>query len=432
MTASPAVPEVPGDEHFVDHVVESTHAVQASQDILAANGMKLLAKGAKVDAATRERLLAHKLAKPLEQCLEIAGAVSGDALEQAALKLFEEQPLLRSLYGRKKPQTVAAALARLPLTAQMRTLLTLYADLPWGTLEHLVAVSLLAQGLAKRIAPDDAAQERTLLTAGLLHDVGELYVDPKVLRGGRLDPAQWRHIVAHPLIGHRVLRDLEGAGRMVADAVLQHHERHDGFGYPHRLAGKSLPVRGEVLAAAEWVAGLMRSGRSPLTAASAATRLMPGGFNPSIIEALSSSTGSNASPDAATARSGDALAGLLRIAQTIGNFRSARPWIEGLIDGGTPVSAVLAANHDRMKRIERSFISSGLAGEEPLVLFERLKSFGDDSLLHELESIVREIGWRLRELERDTLLRASALASPDALVVYEMVARLKPHDDDDD
>jgi len=425
-----ALPEVPGDEHFVDHVVESGRPVRASVDIVAANGMKLLAKGAQVDAVTRERLLAHKLARPLEQCLEIADAVSGEALEQAALKLLEEQPLLRSLYGRRKPQSVAQTLARLPLSAPLRTLLTLYVELPWGSLDHLVAVALLANGLAGKLAAEEGAQERTLLTAGLLHDVGELYVDPKVLQGGSLAPAQWRHVVVHPLVGHRVLLDLEGAGRMVAEAVLQHHERHDGFGYPHRLARESLPLRGEVLAAAEWLAGLMRSGRSPLTAASAATRLMPGSFRASIVQAVSPSTHSGAAPGATAQRTGDALAGLLRIAQTIGRFRDARAWIEGLIEDGTPASAVLAANHGRMQRIERSFVSSGLAGEEPLVLFERLNSLGDDTLLDELAAIVREIGWRLRELERDTLLRSSALSSQDALVVHEVMTRLKAHDDD--
>ena len=66
----------------------------------------------------------------------------------------------------------------------------------------------------------------TLLTAGLFHDVGELYVDPAYLDAGtRLDPLRWKHIVAHPVSGYRVLRDMEGAGRRVADAVFQHHDQ---------------------------------------------------------------------------------------------------------------------------------------------------------------------------------------------------------------
>jgi HD-GYP domain-containing protein (c-di-GMP phosphodiesterase class II) len=422
-----AVPEASADEHFLGHVVDSAHDVQASEDIVTVNGVKLLAKGARVDEGTRERLLAHKLARSLEQCLEVTDAVNGEMLAQVAGKLLDEQPLLRTLYGDGKSRPVVAALARLPLTTQLRSLLSLYAELPTGKLEHPVAVALIASGLARKVLPDEGGQERTLLTAGLFHDIGELYVNPLYLDGGaRLGPSQWKHVVAHPVIGHRVLRDMVGAGRMVADAVLQHHERHDGFGYPKGLAGEALPMRGELLAAAEWLAGLMRSGRSSVTSASAATRLMPGGFRDSIVRAIAPAVaGDESDGGAAPTETGQVLAGLVRVSETIGRFRQSREWIEGLIDAGSGASAVLATNHVRMERIERSFVSSGLSGDEPLALFERLNAIGDAELFGELSAIVREIAWRLRELERDTLLRASALPPADEQVVREMIARLK-------
>lgn len=430
MAPNLAVPEAPAEEHFLGHVVGSAHDVQASEDIVTANGVKLLAKGAKVDESMRDKLLAHKLTRPLEQCLEVTDAVSGELLASVAEKLFDDQPLLCTLHGDAKPRHVVAALKRLPLTTQLRSLLSLYAELPSGRLEHPVAVALIASGLARKVLPDEGGQERTLLTAGLFHDIGELYLNPQYLNGDvRLDPSQWRHIVAHPVIGHRVLRDMEGAGRMVADAVLQHHERRDGFGYPQRLAGEALPLRGEILGAAEWLAGLIRSGRSPVTSASAATRLMPGGFRESIMRAIAPFGASEAAgAGIASADTGKVLAGLVRLAETMGRFRQCREWIEGLIDAGSEASAVLAANHARMELIERSFISSGLSGEEPLVLFERLNAIGDAELFGELSVIVREISWRLRELERDTLLRASALSPDDERVVKSMVARLKHSD----
>lgn len=389
--------------------------------------MKLLAKGAKVDEGTRERLLAHKLAKPLEQCLQVSDAIQCEALAPVAERLLDEQPLLRTLHGNSKSPAIVAALARLSLTAQLRTLLSLHLGLPSVQADHPVAVALLACGLARKVLPDPASQERTLLIAGLFHDVGELYVDPAYLDvGSRLDPSQWKHIVAHPVIGHRVLRDMDGAGRVVADAVLQHHERRDGFGYPQGLAGDALPVRGEILAAAEWLAGLMRSGGSPLTSANAANRLMPGGFREAIVRAIAPGVASDAAGSGtAPAETAGVLAGLVRVSETIGRFRLARTWIEGLIEARSGASALLATNHERMERIERSFVSSGLSGEEPLVVFERLNAMGDAELFGELSAIVREISWRLRELERDTLLRASALAPADEQIVKTMMARLK-------
>jgi hypothetical protein len=218
---------------------------------------------------------------------------------------------------------------------------------------------------------------------------------------------------------------------MVAAAVLQHHERRDGFGYPQGLAGDALPQRGEILAAAEWLAGLMRSGRSPVTSASAATRLMPGGFSDSIVRAISPSASKSNSKEVPVAvEASQVLAALVRVSQTMARFRQSRERILSLIEAGSGASPLLASNHLRMERIERSFVSSGLSGEEPMALFERLNAIGDADLTGELSAIVREISWRLRELERDTLLRASALPPVDEQTVQAMIAQLKKPDPD--
>src|SRR5205814_10663286 len=106
---------------------------------------------------------------------------------------------------------------------------------------------------------------RTLAIAGLVHDIGELYIDPAYLqRDAHLTIEQWRHIVTHTLVGHRVLREMAGAGRAVADAVLLHHERLSGFGYPRSIGGETFVLDGQIVAAAEWLRGLAGSGTSPL------------------------------------------------------------------------------------------------------------------------------------------------------------------------
>jgi hypothetical protein len=428
LTVSTAVADAPGDEHFVGHVVSSSHAVQASEDIVSANGTKLLAKGTRVDERTRERLLAHKLAKPLEQCLEVEDAIGIEMLKRVAEKLLDEQALLRALCGRAKPHPVLASLGSLTLPAQLRMLLTLYAELPSDRLEHSVTVALIATGIAQKALPDPSAIERVFLTAGLFHDVGELYIDPRVIKQTkRLEPSQWKHIVAHPVIGHRVLKGLEGAGPMVAEAVLQHHERRDGFGYPYHLAGDALPIRGEILAAAEWLAGMLRAGKWSSKGAGAGPKLIPGAFRQAILQAVVPAI-SAVTPDSAgkaPAEPDDLIVRLVRITETMERYRECRPWIETLVKAGTPASAVIAANLERMERIARSLASTGLAGEEPLALVARLDAMGDPAVYRELGNIVREVGWRLRELERDTLLRASALTPEQEGVVTGMISRLK-------
>jgi hypothetical protein len=414
--------EDPGTEHFVERVVGSAHEVKACEDIVTANGIKLVAKGVCVNAATRERLLAHKLAKPLEQCLEVTEGVTGEALAAMVAKVLDEQVLVRSLC---KHPTVA--LASLALTPQLRCLLSLYAELPSDKLEHCVTVALVAQGLLRKLATPDSGQQRVILTAGLFHDVGELYLDPACSRdSGPLEPAHWRHIAAHPVIGHRVLLAIQGAGQQVAEAVLDHHERADGFGYPRRLAGSALALRGEVLGAAEWVAGLIRCGGSLFDRASAVMKLMPATFRPEVLKALSLTGQGVLSPTPPSdARSHELLARLCALRETLQRFEAGQSQLECESRASADLSRLLSSVKERMSQIERSLARSGLTGEEPLVLYERLQVAADPLIENELTAIVGEVEWRLNELERESLLRSHGLADADRHAVESLMARLR-------
>jgi hypothetical protein len=97
----------------------------------------------------------------------------------------------------------------------------------------------------------DAKLVNTIYLAGLLHDVGKIGIDDSVLRKtGRLTDAEFEHIKMHPELGFKILSDL----RQVADvlpAVLHHHERWDGAGYPHGLAGTDIPRIARIMAVAD-------------------------------------------------------------------------------------------------------------------------------------------------------------------------------------
>lgn len=98
--------------------------------------------------------------------------------------------------------------------------------------------------LAARLA--DAAgmspiERETARVAGLLHDVGKLGVPDRVLsKPGKLDEEERAVVNMHPEIGHRLLTGVGGLEHALP-AVLWHHERWDGLGYPHRLSGDRIP-----------------------------------------------------------------------------------------------------------------------------------------------------------------------------------------------
>jgi HD-GYP domain-containing protein (c-di-GMP phosphodiesterase class II) len=112
-------------------------------------------------------------------------------------------------------------------------------------------------------------------TAGLLHDIGKEALPDHVLLGRTdLHPDERRLVQRHPADGARLLLRVEGLGE-VAAAVLAHHERIDGQGYPDGLAGDDIPMPARILAIAEVYDILTApdSYRSPLTAADAEDEL---------------------------------------------------------------------------------------------------------------------------------------------------------------
>lgn len=115
---------------------------------------------------------------------------------------------------------------------------------------HAVRVAYLSQQIALSLG-FDAAQAERLRVAGLLHDVGKIGVAEAVLcKSGRLTDDEFDQIKKHPEIGHRILTGLKGL-EDILPAVLHHHERLDGRGYPAGLQGDSIPLIARIVAAAD-------------------------------------------------------------------------------------------------------------------------------------------------------------------------------------
>jgi putative nucleotidyltransferase with HDIG domain len=110
---------------------------------------------------------------------------------------------------------------------------------------HSVAVCALMISLARQLALPEHLH-RDLGLAGLLHDIGKMGVpDPILNKPGQLSEQEFAIVRSHPQRGARILEDGEGVPEVALDVCRHHHERVDGAGYPHGLAGDalSLPAR---------------------------------------------------------------------------------------------------------------------------------------------------------------------------------------------
>ncbi len=84
--------------------------------------------------------------------------------------------------------------------------------------------------------------------SGVVHDVGKLGVPEHILnKPGRLSDAEYIIMKHHAVIGSEILQEIQGFD-LIASAILHHHERFDGFGYPHGIIGSDIPFLSRMLA----------------------------------------------------------------------------------------------------------------------------------------------------------------------------------------
>lgn len=115
---------------------------------------------------------------------------------------------------------------------------------------HSERVGRATMMIARELGLADERVE-VLRFAGILHDVGKLGVPTRLLRkNGPLTPEERRVIELHPEYGHEMVRGISFLGEARA-AVLHHHERLDGTGYPYGLSGSQIPESARVVAVAD-------------------------------------------------------------------------------------------------------------------------------------------------------------------------------------
>lgn len=112
---------------------------------------------------------------------------------------------------------------------------------------HSARVAFLASRLAHFVGLDRAMVRRAYL-CGLVHDIGKIGIRESVLaKPDKLSDDEFDHIKRHPVIGYDILRDLPALADLLP-GVLHHHERWDGRGYPHGLAGGDIPLLARLIA----------------------------------------------------------------------------------------------------------------------------------------------------------------------------------------
>jgi PAS domain S-box-containing protein/putative nucleotidyltransferase with HDIG domain len=116
--------------------------------------------------------------------------------------------------------------------------------------QQRVAELTSAIALEMGLAPE---QIRNVRMAAMIHDIGKIYIPAEILsKPGELSPIEIEMIKTHPQFGFDIVKTIDFP-RPIASAVLQHHERLDGSGYPMGLKGDELLMESRILMVADVV-----------------------------------------------------------------------------------------------------------------------------------------------------------------------------------
>jgi putative two-component system response regulator len=117
---------------------------------------------------------------------------------------------------------------------------------------HVIRMSYFSRilGQAAGLGPADV---ENLFNAAPMHDIGKIGIpDAVLLKKGPLNPEEWAVMRTHAQIGADILgTHPPGLMQVASEVAITHHEKWDGSGYPHGLAGTAIPISGRIAAIAD-------------------------------------------------------------------------------------------------------------------------------------------------------------------------------------
>jgi HD-GYP domain-containing protein (c-di-GMP phosphodiesterase class II) len=389
-----------GDKHYLRAVTDMAErcTVVARDALYTDSGIKLLDKGARVDSRLYERLVHHKLRGSIDEQLGVEDAITVPDLIGMARAQCSSEPLASMLAAAAGgADRLLAPLRSLPLPPPMAFKLTVMREQRPELLSHSVLVMLTALFLGLRSGLNE--RECTpLAAAALLHDIGVLHMDPvwrdpvhKVTGPGR------KHLVAHPVTAMLVIRALHVYPKSVETAVLEHHERMDGTGYPRGLDGGQISPTGQILLLSEVVAAFFEKYRDePAQRLSLSLRLNHRKFPPALtalLLPLLQKLPTGAADPIALQR--QVALGIEVLSEAFGSWDKVR--------AGLPADQLALASGKACAYIDLWLIALQKAlyeaGSHPRQQAEMLPSLQDDPEgLAELELLGREALWQLQSI----------------------------------
>jgi len=390
--------------HALATILEAsqTKSIIAARDIFEISGTLLWARDQPVSNALQRKLLDRRLRDPLESCLLAEDGVTPQALSLCVQALMERDTPLTVLL-RPHAARVVREVRHLPLHPVAQLLLTAGQASRPESFDHAVQAMALA-GVLMLGRGGGTADVRVAMLAGLLHDLGEMYIDPRSGEADAdrmLDIQSYRHLVVHPHVGQMLIAQLTDYPAPLARAIAEHHERLDGSGYPHALQGNAVSPLGRMLAVTEAALAVLRSERPELSRVSIALRVVPGEFDLRWVGGIAAAVRSEPAPQSQLA-TGEVQARLARLEAAL---QGAMYRADALVQSAASpaLREALALAQYLLGRLRAGWFASGLWSSQAV----------EPQDAAEVEAIEDELFFRLCAIARAAQLRAGELPPAD-------------------
>lgn len=379
--------------------------VLATADILANNGTKLVAQGTLLNSGLREGLLKHKLLKPIDEYLSVRDGVTPESLARDANNLLAGNASLCQLSKHSlDPLAMRHGLARLALPPLMAFKLTVARTERPVLYAHLLTVALFANYFALRLELPER-DTSMLLAAALYHDLGELHTDPAMLDPKhKISELERRFIYVHPITSYLIAQGAGDVPSAVLAAILQHHERLDGSGYPNGLPAEKITRFARILGISD-VAASITSRSQDAGRFAALIRLNRNKYDARLLSILQQGLAGAGDDPAAPAT--DIVAQLQAMAALLDGWDRLKASFTAGNHADPP--AVVQFLFDRMFALRSHVLEFGFDPDSLAVLVELAQT--DNAVAAELVTVMEELHWQLADLAHEVERRRASVVA---------------------